>query len=174
MNKKDLIQYIKKTKQFVKAFDDYMAYIFLICSTLLIPVGIVMMCNYFKFHSGWGILFGSFLYLILGFFLSIFIYKRLKENITFECISPNSKIDLDDISNRIRENFRVNKIDANKDLGIIEVFTKISFFSWGEKITLVLDGNTLLINSIHYGSTNLPFTIMNDKRNIKKLKQLLL
>jgi hypothetical protein len=56
---------------------------------------------------------------------------------------------------------------SSKNDKVVTLFTKISFFSWGETITIILDDNQLLFNSRPQGSQ--PFTFNRDKVNYKKL-----
>jgi hypothetical protein len=56
-------------------------------------------------------------------------------------------------------------------LGYFQATTKISWFSWGELITIIPDNNKILINSRPTGSafSFQPITIFKDRNNIKKI-----
>ena len=47
----------------------------------------------------------------------------------------------------LQANFRVKHISLDKNNHVIHVFTKISWRSWGDKITVLCDNNRVLLNS---------------------------
>lgn len=56
-------------------------------------------------------------------------------------------------------------------LGYYTATTNVSWFSWGELITIICNGNELLINSRPTGGpfTFQPITIFKDKENINAI-----
>jgi hypothetical protein len=76
------------------------------------------------------------------------------------------------LKQEIENNFRINNIHINENLGLIEAKTKLTGFSWGEVITIIQDENKYLINS-RPGGTNQPVTIYKDRKNIKKIRNIL-
>ncbi len=111
--------------------------------------------------------------IFLALFLYVFIHIRLKENLTFETISLSSKVELKDLKEKIRKNFDVRKMNVDKDFGVIIAHTNWSGFSWGEKIMLVMDGNSILVNSRPDDDAKQPITIVKDRHNIKMLKKII-
>jgi hypothetical protein len=76
------------------------------------------------------------------------------------------------LKQEIENNFRINNIHINENLGLIEAMTKLTEFSWGEVITIVQDDNKYLINSRPAG-TKQPVTIYKDQKNINKIRNIL-
>jgi hypothetical protein len=172
MTEKELIGHIKMTNRFPKTFDDYLNYAFFIFPIAFIVMGYSMIYNYFKFDSGLAMLFISLLLIFLSVCLGFLIYTRLNDNIRFVTISTNSQTNIDNIADTLSQNFKLRRIDVNKDLNRILAFTKATGFSWGEQLTLILDTDKVLINS-RPGGARQPLTIIKDRQNIKKLKLLL-
>jgi hypothetical protein len=171
MTDKEIIANIKAKGKFPRTFDDYMNYAFLFFPNAFIVLGFSMIYNYFKFHSSLTILFFSILYISGGTAFDFFILKRLRDNITFTLVSPITKEGIDSVANRLEQKFDLRRIEINKDLDSIIAFTKATAFSWGEQLTLVFDKDRILINSRPSGSRQ-PITILKDRQNIKKLKQI--
>ena len=107
-----------------------------------------------------------------GAAFAFFILKRLNDNITFVTVSSVAKDDIDKVAERLNQQFKLQRVDVNKDLNRIIAFTKITAFSWGEQVTLVFDNDHILINCRPSGARQ-PLTIIKDRQNIKKLEQIL-
>lgn len=171
MTKKELVQHIKQTGKFVRTYDDYTSYFIFVFPISIGFIGFSMIYNYFKFHSEITLLLVAILFISMAFLFGFHINRRLKENITFESISTTNH-DIDTIAEKLKKNFKGIEIKVNHNLGVIEAYTKMTGFSWGEKLTLIIDKNSILINSKPSG-TRQPITILKDRKNIKKLKQIL-
>lgn len=137
---------------------------------VFVGIGISMMYNYFTFETGLTICLVSILAISAGIVFGFFILKRSNDNLTF--ISIPLAGDIDDVSERITQHFKVSKIEINRNLNCIYVWTKITAFSWGELMTLILSKDNIFINS-RPASSNQPFTIIKDRKNIKKLVEIL-
>jgi hypothetical protein len=90
----------------------------------------------------------------------------------FKSISPTVNGDIDGVAEKLSQNFRLRRVDVDKDLNRILAFTKATGFSWGEQLTLVFDKNRILVNTRPSGLRQ-SITIMKDRRNIKRLGQIL-
>jgi len=105
---------------------------------------------------------------ILSFLITILIFKTLYNNQFFK----NYRI----------ENLTIEKIETSLDkcsfenfhyykLGYYEIITEVSWLSWGGLITIIPNGNELLINYKSQGlnGVNLPYVNLKDKKKLKKL-----
>ncbi|MBI3233821.1 MAG: hypothetical protein HYZ42_07230 [Bacteroidetes bacterium] len=172
MTEKETIEHIISKKKSPRTFDDYTNYFFLVAPIAFIAIGIFMLSNHFKFESGLSVLLVGILLISLGAAFAFFILKRLNDNITFVTVSSVAKDDIDKVAERLNQQFKLQRVDVNKDLNRIIAFTKITAFSWGEQLTLVFDNDHILINSRPSGARQ-PLTIIKDRQNIKKLEQIL-
>lgn len=105
---------------------------------------------------------------ILVFFITILFLKTLYNNHFFKSyIIENLTIEKIETSlNKCRfENFHYYK------LGYYEIITEASWFSWGGLITIIPNGNELLINYKSQGlnGVNLPYVNFRDKKKLKEL-----
>jgi len=169
---KEIVKQIKKTKQFIRSFDDYMNYFIFVFPIGFIAIGITIMYSSIMSELDLITLLISILPISIGIALAIFTQRRLNDTITFTTVPISSINDANDIVDVIKKNFKLSKIEVDIELGVITAYTKLTFFSWGEKLTVIIDSKSLLINSRPTGSGQ-PLTIIKDKHNIKKLKCLL-
>lgn len=174
MTQKEQIDYIKNHHRAKKTFDDYTNYFIFIFPLAFIGIGLSMLFNFLKFHTGLPILLVGLFLVALGTVFSIFTAKRLTENLTFEQIYLYRNTDLDEIANKLKTYFKANNIHIDRRNNVITIMTKLSAFSWGETMTIIkLEDNIILINSRPNNGSSQPVTIIKDRRNIKKLKQIL-
>lgn len=107
-------------------------------------------------------------YGLISVFLTIFVIKRLYENQVFKTFKiynlTNEKIEAS-LKMCDFENCKYYKA------GYYSALTKTSWFSWGEIITIIPNGDEILINSQPIGNLarSQPITISKDNKNIKKL-----
>lgn len=172
MTDEDYIEEIKKTKKMKRQFEDYLNYFILMCPLAITSIGVSMIVGYFRHNLEIGQLLISLIPISLGLLFAYFTLRRLNENIKFETIENQNNLDLNNLKIAIENNFRTNNIYVDKKLELIEVLTKLTGFSWGERITIVKDGNSFLVNSRPSGS-NQPVTINKDRKNIKKIRKIL-
>jgi hypothetical protein len=172
MTEKEIKEHIVTTNKFPRTFDDYMNYGFLLFPMAFIAIGISVLYSYLMFNGDLPLLLYSILAISLGTTFLILVVKRLHDNITFISISSSAKDDIDNVAERLQEQFKLRRVDVNKELKCISAFTKMTGFSWGEQLTLIFDDHRILINSRPSG-TRQPITIFKDRQNIKRLKQLL-
>jgi hypothetical protein len=172
MTDEDYVEEIKKTKKMKRQFEDYINYFIFIFPLGIAFIGISMIVGYFKHNLETEQLLISIIPVSLGLLFAYFTLRRLNENVKFETIENHNNLDLDNLKIEIEHNFRTNNIYVDKDLELIEVLTKLTGFSWGERITIIKDGNTFLVNSKPSG-TNQPVTIYEDRKNIKKIRKIL-
>lgn len=105
---------------------------------------------------------------VVSFLITLLILKKLYNNQFFKSY--------------IIENLTVQKIETSLNKcefenfsyyknGYFEITTEISWFSWGGSITLIPNGNELLINYKSQGlnGVNLPYINLRDKKKLKKL-----
>ncbi len=172
MTEKETVEHIISTRKSPRTFDDYTNYVILVAPLVFIAIGLSMIYNYFKFNSGLPILIVGVLLISFGIFLAFFVLKRLDDNITFRSIPDVAADDIHSVAQKLRQNFKLQRVLVNKDLKKIVAFTNTTGFSWGEQLTLVFEKDCILINSRPSGSRQ-PITIMKDRQNIKKLEQIL-
>lgn len=167
MTKKE-IQEIKLRKRWPFNISDIFERYFFI----IFPLGILM-CSYFVLDIGLkknqtDVKVGGFIFFLMSMFLTLFVIKRLYENQIFKVFKirdlTNEKIEAS-LKKCGFESFKYYKT------GYYSVLTKTSWFSWGENITIIPNGDEILINSQPTGSLarSQPITISKDKKNIEKL-----
>ena len=106
--------------------------------------------------------------------LFLFIHRRLNENIAFESVPMSSKIDLEVLAEKVKKEFKIANVEMDKNLNVIIAYEDFSGLGNAEKITLIVDEYSILINSRPtQGSRRLPITIMDDSANIKMLKKII-
>jgi hypothetical protein len=107
--------------------------------------------------------------LLLGVFFIYYTIRRINIENKFLLIELPKHISFDDIPEKILSTkwFVTTKKDE-----FIQVSTNITFFSWGELITIINNAdNCILVNSRPIGRQ--PFTFNRDRVNFEKLKALL-
>ncbi len=163
---KELIDKIKLSKKWpFKVSDIFTRYFFLLFPLCITLIGLFAMSSGFE-NNVTDLKIVSISISSFGLFLFIFTAMRLFQNQTFECF---------DIPNLTEERIKKAIIKTNlkclnySKLGYFVCTTKVSWFSWGEEITIIPHGDKLLINSRPTGSSfsYQPITVFKDKRNIK-------
>lgn len=170
---KETIEYIRDKHKFPMTVDDYTNYFIFIFPLALVVIGLTMAYNFFKFHSEISILLSSTLLISFGLLFFYFTTKRLRETIAFESVLLPVNDSIESIADKLKTNFKIKDINVDRDSGSIAAYTRVSAFSWGEKLTLIIDKNTILINSRPGGTMVQPVTIFKDKSNIKRIRLLL-
>ena len=113
---------------------------------------------------------GAMTCLTLGLWLTYFTLTRIIKESHFSTMALNPQISFDNIVNKV-EQLNWTTLQANSESSVFS--TKISFFSWGEKVTILkVDERSIIINSRPFNSRQ-PFTINRDKINFNKLKPIL-
>jgi hypothetical protein len=160
----ELLERIKQNERWPITFWDIFN-----CIILIAPLGIIII-SLSALRSGIindvpDLILTAIILMILGIFLTIFVSIRLYQNQHFYCwnIPDLSKEQIDAALKRA--NF--SNVEYDK-LGFYICNTNVSMFSWGERITIIVDNNTLLINSRPDGDSHFqPITIFKDRKNIK-------
>lgn len=106
--------------------------------------------------------------LVSGLFITFYTIKRIETERKFQSLELPDNMTFADICDKI-QSIKWTIIDKEKD--VIQASTKMSLFSWGEIVTIIVENNTILINSQPFGRQ--PFTFNRDKVNFKKLKEAL-
>ena len=107
--------------------------------------------------------------LLLGLFFTYFTIRRIETERKFQAFELPENISLTDISDKI-QTFKWTIISKEKDA--IQASTKISLFSWGERVTIIkASDKSILVNTQPFGRQ--PFTFNREKVNFKKIKELL-
>lgn len=180
MMTKEEIDYIKTNKRFKRTYQEYVEYILCV---FMFPITICFLGFYkftkfinLKLFKDIELLLSSIILNSIGIFIAFFFFKRLKQNETFEVIKNRNNLTLEEIEESVESEFKLTYITAILKHKTIIMATETSFFSWGEKITIIIDQNNILINSrTHIGGGFLVpqvITITKDRKNIKKLRQL--
>lgn len=163
---KELLDKIKLSKKWpFKLSDIFTRYFFLFFPFGITLMGLSAMSSGFK-NNVTDLKIVSILISSFGLFLFIFIALRLFQNQTFECFDiPN--LTEEQIKKAIRKTNLKNSHYSK--LGYFVCTTKVSWFSWGEEITIIPHGDKVLINSRPKGSlfSYQPITFFKDKRNVK-------
>src|SRR5690606_19049183 len=106
---------------------------------------------------------------LLGLFFTYYTIKRIETEKKFHILKLPDNISFTDVSDKVQT---IKWTIISKEKNVIQASTKISLFSWGERVTIVKgNNNTILINSQPFGRQ--PFTFNRDKVNFKKLKDIL-
>jgi hypothetical protein len=171
MTEKEEVEQIKLRKKFARTFDDYISYVFFVAPIGFIIIGYSMITNYFKFNNPVNILISGISIFAFGLTTVFFFFRKFNENIKFETISISPDMNIDVLADKLNVEFGSCRLVINKTLQKIELITNTSALSWGEQVTLLFDSDTILINSRPIGKQ--PFTIFQDKQNIRKIKKLL-
>lgn len=162
------LEEIKRTKKWpTKLSDFYSRYFFILFPLAILIIGCVMLNSSFK-NNVQELRIPSFVITTTGILLTIFIGKRLWQNQTFESFEVED-LTFEKLDKAIKQaNFESSKFYKS---GYFAAKTKTSWFSWGEEITMIQDGNRILVNSRPTGSafSFQPITILKDRKNIKKV-----
>jgi hypothetical protein len=165
---KEEFENIKKNKRWTLTFADfYSRYFFIIFPLGIVFIGSVMTFSGFK-NNVTDLKIAAIIILTVGLFLTIFVVKRLYQNQVFDSFQINELT-----KDKVDFALKVTRLDNVKfhKLGYYTATTKVSWFSWGEQITIIIHDNELLINSRPTGSSFSfqPITIFKDRQNIKTI-----
>jgi len=167
MTKKEL-ENIKKNKRWTVTFADfYSRYFFVLFPLAIVFIGLMAATSEFR-NNVTDLKISAIIILTVGLFLTCFITKRLYQNQTFECYYI-SGLTNDKIEYALK---KTNLSNAKfYKLGYFQATTNVSWFSWGELITIIPDNDKLFINSRPTGSafSFQPITIFKDRKNIKTI-----
>lgn len=157
------IEKIKIEKRWTfKIMDIFEKYFFAI-----FPLGLLLV-SFFVTASGFenninNEMIGGLISFCCSFYASIFVVKKLYENQIFKTFIITN-LTTEKIENALLksgfDNFKYYKT------GYFEVVSNVSWFSWGEKIIIIQNGDEILINS---RPSNQPITLSMDKNNIRKI-----
>lgn len=172
MANKETIQRIRRTLKSSMTFDDYSNYFIFIFPLTFIFIGLSMFYNYLKFDTDLNILLVSLTLISLGAYFFYFTAKQLRHNTRFVRVDLRSNETIESVAEKIETHFKLRGVHVDKELGLIEAYTKWSAFSWGEKMTLIIEKNSVLLNSRPTGVRQ-PITFYKDRSNINKLKEIL-
>ena len=167
MNKVDL-QYIKENYKWRFVWTDIFNRYFILITPIFF-IFLSLMISYFsiKNNTDNSYLLVTVPIFLFGTALFYFTVNRIESERKFKTIpiQPNCNLDLKNYFNQL--GWTINL--SNEKL--ITGSTKISLFSWGETITIIINEDFLLINSRPMGRQ--PFTLNRDKVNYQKLYNLL-
>jgi uncharacterized membrane protein (DUF485 family) len=165
---KEEIENIKKNKRWTITFADiYSRYFFIIFPLAIVFIGSIMTISGFK-NNVTDLRIAAIIILTIGLFLTGFVVRRLYQNQVFERFQiidlTNEKVDY------VLKATGMDNVKFHK-LGYFTATTNVSWFSWGEQITIIVNDNELLINSRPTGSSFSfqPITIFKDKKNIRTI-----
>jgi hypothetical protein len=170
-------KYIKTNLKWpVVGNDIFLRYFILIGPITLTFISISMFYNGFKYGHIYidnfknSFFCGAIACLALGIWMTYFTLSRIKRERHFSFLTLNAKISFDNIVEKIQK-LNWTTLQANSDT--LEFSTKISNFSWGERVTILkVDERSIIINS-RPSNNSQPFTINSDKVNYNKLKTIL-
>ena len=168
MTDKELIDYIKVHNKFPRTFYDYLNYSIFMLPLFFIVMGLTII-NYGK--QPFELLVGILVFLF-AIFVSILMYKKLTGSRIFHLVPQRPDLTLDEAHEIIKSNFKLLHSTVNYEICKIEAHEPMTFFSYGSEITIIIDGQVLLIN-VRVGPFFQPFTFFRDKKNLQKLTELL-
>jgi len=164
----EMLLYIKRTHRFPRTWDHFWDYGILIMPVSFLVLGSIILYHSFEGGKVVGATLTISLFLVItGFFFLFRFPRRLNENISFNPITTSFQMET--IVELVEAGFRISNIQIDKELGVITVVTKISAFSWGEVITIIVERNQVLVNS---HPTGRPISF-KDRSNLKKLQRIL-
>jgi hypothetical protein len=162
------LEKIKKSKRWTVTFEDlYSRYFFIFFPLAITIIGSVMTISGFK-NNMTDLKIAAIIILTLGLLFTFFVIKRLYQNQRFYCFEveelTKDKVDL------ALQRTKLNNLKYHR-LGFYKATTNVSWFSWGEEITIIIADNEILINSRPSGSffSFQPITIFKDRQNIKSV-----
>ncbi len=173
MSKEELVRYIKENRKVPRNFNDYLDYVICVTSLAFIAIGVMPIINYFDKPAEAILLLFSLLLIPSGIWLFFSDIKKLQRNVSFELVEIDRENNFEAILEKIKSNFNLKSIESDSGLGLITAYTKVDWFSWGEKLTLVIEKDYVLLNS-RPSNTIQPVTILADRNNIRRMKKLLL
>ena len=173
MTDAQLVKYIIKNKKLPRTFDDYINFIVLLLPLMFTVLGAVALHRYLFFDKYLFLVLAGIFFVITGPLFMYLTITRLKQNVTFSIIPNERNLDINQIVNLISNNFKLDNIKVDQKHSKISAITKMTAFSWGEKITIVITGSEVLINSRPSGGRQ-PYTIMKDVKNVKLIRSLIL
>lgn len=176
------IEYIKRHTRWKLTFKDYLDKII-----LTLPIGMFMIAClllFVKDSAPHTVLFDLSWSLVLcgAVALWFFTRRRLKENMDFEIcgITKQNLSDIEEIARQMKTVLRIKNMEIDTVNSAITAWTKLSPLSWGEKITVILSKDdqakpggpfNVYLNSRPVGY-NQPVTIIKDRLNVQKLKNI--
>lgn len=163
--------YVIVNRKFKRSFQDYLNYFFLVFPLAIAFIGCAMFSGYLMHREEDDLLLVSLCFMIFGLFGTYYVFKRLSDNISFTSIPYDKNIDWESFCEKLKTAFRRGQVFPDKNLNVIVLVTGTSAFSWGERVTLIFDGENVLVNSQPAGSQ--PITILKDGMNIRKIKRLI-
>jgi len=172
MTDAQLVKYIIKNKKLPLSVDDYTNFLVLLLPPTFTLLGGLALYRYFFFDRYLFLVLGGIFLVITGPFFMYLTIVRLKQNITFSTISNDRNIDIDQLVDLISNNLKLDNIKVDKKHHKISAITKTTAFSWGERITIVLNGSDVLVNS-RPASGRQPYTITKDIKNIRSIRKLI-
>ncbi len=160
------LENIKKNKRWTVTFEDfYSRYFFIIFPLAIIFIGSAATISGFK-NNVTDLKIAAIIILTIGVLLTIFVIRRLYQNQIFESFY------IKDLTKE-KVDFALKKSGLNNvklyKRGYYSATTNVSWFSWGEQVTIIIKDNELLVNSRPTGSSFSfqPITIFKDRNNIK-------
>jgi len=169
---KEELDNIRKNKHWTVTLEDfYSRYLFVLLPLAIVFIGSIAATSAFR-NDVANLKTTSIIILTFGLFLTFFTAIRLYQNQIFESYYipglTNDKIE-DALKKTNLNNAKFYK------LGYFQATTKVSWFSWGELITIIPDNEKLLINSRPTGTAFLfqPITIFKNRKNIKTIISIL-
>ncbi|HEX8023140.1 hypothetical protein [Mucilaginibacter sp.] len=160
MTKNELAKIKASGRWPVKISDFYRHYFFVVLPLGCTAVGAIELYSGFKFHHD-DLKVPGTIQLIIFVILSILVVKRLYQNQVFEKHQvPDASVEN---IKHVLKSLGFRNVRHHKP-GYFVCTTRVSWFSWGEEITIIFDDNDILINS---RPNNQPITILRDRKNIK-------
>lgn len=138
----EIVKHIRQTHKFKRTFWDYADFVAYLSPIIFIVLGI------FLFKIAILGIFGA-IPIIIGIIMGVFTYRGLNQNITFQSISTNSKIDIDKLADKMEEYFKFENIEVDKNLDVIIIYSKKFWVLYATEVTVVVDyyNSTVLINT---------------------------
>jgi len=168
MNEKEIVEYIKVHKVYPRNFYDYLNYSIFILPLSFAFIGLTIL----RFLKEPMALITAISLILFAILFSIFFHRKLNSSRRFRCLKPKHNLTLDKVNELIKSNFKLVRATVNYELNKIDASEPMTFFSYGSEITLLFDIDEILVN-VRVGPFFQPFTLFRDKRNLKKIINLL-
>jgi hypothetical protein len=173
MKTKERIEYIKATAKFPFSWSEFVSkYIIIICPILLLIISTSMFYGGYKFgHVSLNNFANPFFFTALSIFVGgvlfiILIITRIEDERKFEEMLLPGNLQFENIPGKIKHWELLLKTDDELVFG-----SKMSFFSWGELITIIkISENRILVNS---RADKQPFAFGRKKKNLENLLEVL-
>lgn len=175
MDEQEQINQIKLTHRRPYTWSDYFDYCQAYCFVFIFLFGSIL--SFYEHYNGSDPeniedhLFWAYVSLSMAAIFGYFTVSRLKDNLIFTPIKNEKGLTIQYFEAKLIECFPIIQTERDETLGKYAYVTKQSDWSWGERITIIIDCDIFLVNSQSVGRK--VFSFYKDRNNIKAIKKML-